>query len=105
MAGLIRERDLIIPALLEAADRPGGEISTTQLIEALTDEFQPDGHDALTIEGRNDTYFSQKVRNLISHRGTATSMFTRGYATYDGPSESIRITDLGRKFLDSVPQE
>ena len=105
MPARIRERDLILPALRAAGERTGGEITTTELIKVLEDEFQPEGTDAQTIEGRNDTYFSQKVRNLVSHRDASTSMFSRGYATYDGPSESIRITDAGRRFLDSVPQE
>jgi hypothetical protein len=105
MAGQIRERDLIIPALRAAASSSGGEITTTKLIEVLTDEFEPDGHDAEIMFGRNDSYFSQKVRNLVSHRGAGTSMFTHGYATYQEEAESIRITDQGRQFLDSVPQE
>ncbi|QUL37893.1 hypothetical protein [Erythrobacter sp. JK5] len=105
MPARIRERDLIIPALRAAAASLGGEITTTKLIEVMEDEFQPEGTDAQILDGRNDTYFSQKVRNLVSHRETSTSMFTRGYATYDAQSETIRITDLGRSFLDSVPQE
>lgn len=105
MAARIRERDLVVPALRAAASEAGGEITTAKLIEVLTVEFQPEGTDAELLDGRNDTYFSQKVRNLISHRGTGTSMFTHGYADYIGSSESIRITDAGRKFLDSVPQE
>lgn len=105
MAVRIRERDLVVPALRAAAASPGGEIATAKLIEVLTDEFEPEGRDAETLDGRNDTYFSQKVRNLISHRGTSTSMFTCGYADYLDGSESIRITDAGRYFLGSVPQE
>ena len=103
MTGLIQERDLIIPALRAAAASPGGEITTTRLIETLIDEFAPEGHDAQIIDGRNDTYFSQKVRNLISHRTASTSMFTKGYATYHDDDESIRITEAGRVFLTQVP--
>ena len=99
----VRERDLVIPALRAAVAR-GGEITTTKLIDVLEDEFEPSGDDAEIIDGRQDTYFSQKVRNLISHRETNTSMFTKGYAEYDAPSESIRITDAGRAFLGQVPE-
>ena len=105
MMARIRERDLVIPSLRAAAVSPGGEIATTKLIEVLTDEFQPDGVDAQILEGRNDTHFSQKVRNLVSHRDGNTSMFTKGYATYHSQNESIRITDEGRFFLDQVPDE
>jgi hypothetical protein len=99
----IRERDLVIPALRAAAAN-GGEITTTQLIETLSEEFEPSGLDAEIIEGRHDTYFSQKVRNLISHRDVSTSMFTKGYAIYHAPSESIQITDVGHAFLGQVPE-
>lgn len=99
----VRERDLVIPALRAARDH-GGEITTTELIDTLTAEFEPSGIDAEILEGRNDTYFSQKVRNLISHRNTGTSMFTKGYAEYHAPSESISLTDAGYAFLDQVPE-
>jgi hypothetical protein len=105
MTVLIRERDLIIPALRATAASPEGQITTTELIETLIGEFAPDGHDAQIIDGRNDTYFSQKVRNLISHRAASTSMFIKGYADYLDASESIRITELGRAFLAQVPDE
>lgn len=105
MPGRIRERDLIIPALRAAAASPAGEIHMTNLIDELTNEFQPQGEDAELIQGRNDSKFSQKVRNLVSHREGATSMFFKGYATYHAQSESISITDAGRDFLDQVPDE
>jgi hypothetical protein len=78
----VQERDLVVPALRAAASRPNGTISTSDLITELEDLFQPEGQDAELLEGRNDTYFSQKVRNLISHRTASTSMFLRGYAEY-----------------------
>lgn len=99
----VRERDLAIPALRAAAAR-GGEISTKHLIDELTQRFEPSGIDAEILEGRHDTYFSQKVRNLISHRDTGSSIFAMGYATYHAPSESIALTDAGRAFLDQVPE-
>ncbi|URD60436.1 hypothetical protein M8312_11680 [Sphingomonas sp. KRR8] len=99
----VRERDLVIPALRAARDA-GGTITTTQLIARLTEEFEPSGTDADILDGRSDTYFSQKVRNLVSHRDTGTSMFSKGYATYSGGSEAISITDQGVRFLDQVPE-
>jgi hypothetical protein len=99
----IRERDLVIPALRAAAAN-GGRITTTQLIDALSQEFEPSGIDAEILDGRSDTYFSQKVRNLVSHRDTGTSMFTKGYATYDPDNEAISLTDAGHVFLSHVPE-
>lgn len=102
MAGRIRERDLIIPALRAAAARPGGYILTSDLIQVLEDEFQPEGRDAEILDGRHDSHFSQKVRNLISHREASTSMFKKGYAEYT--RDGILITDAGRLFLDQMPE-
>ena len=94
---------LVVPALRKMAERVDGYIATTDLITLLEDEFQPEGQDAQILDGRHDTYFSQKVRNLVSHRETSTSMFKKGYAEYT--DDGLRITDAGRAFLDQVPTE
>jgi hypothetical protein len=101
----VRERDLIIPSLQLADNRPGGFITTTDLIGELEAVFQPEGDDAAQLDNRNDTRFSQKVRNLISHRESGNSMFTRGYAIYMADREGIKITEAGRHFLAQVPDE
>ncbi len=44
-----------------------GELSMGELIDILIERMQPTGHDMDIIANRNDTYFSQKVRNLRSH--------------------------------------
>lgn len=61
------ERELIMPALLAISNKVDG-LTTSELIKTLIDSLSPQGHDAEIISGRNDTYFSQKVRNLISHK-------------------------------------
>lgn len=98
----IPEPNIAIPALQAARDA-GGTITTTQLIQAMEGHFQPAGRDANTLSGRNDTYFSQKVRNLVSHRESSTSIIKKGYATYSAATESISITPQGEAFLDQLP--
>lgn len=44
-----------------------GEVSMSELIEILIKRMEPTGHDMDIIANRNDSYFSQKVRNLRSH--------------------------------------
>lgn len=44
-----------------------GELAMGELIDILIERMQPSGHDIDIIANRNDTYFSQKVRNLRSH--------------------------------------
>jgi hypothetical protein len=103
MSSRVRERDLVIPALRLSASRSDGFISTSELITELAEIFNPTGLDARILDGRQDTYFSQKVRNLISHRESSTSFIKNGYAEYvHAPAiadRGIRITDKGRQLL------
>ncbi len=85
------ERELIVPALRAILREPG--ISTSRLIDVLTEELEPTGRDADTIDGRNDTFFSQKVRNLKSHN----TLEKHAWATYE--DGNWYITDVGRKYL------
>ncbi|SRR6266478_3933612 len=100
--GRIREKHVRIPALRAAAARKDGHISTADLIRDLSDEFAPAGEDAEILDGRNDTKFSQIVRNLKSHKNTSTSIFTRGFA--EETNDGIKITEAGRKFLAQHPE-
>ena len=61
------ESELIIPALKIISERTDG-ITTAELIMALREELKPSGKDIKPLKGRNDDAFSQKVRNLISHK-------------------------------------
>lgn len=58
-------RDATLQELLQAL---GQTLTTSQLIKRLTKRLGPSNQDAAILEGRSDTYFSQKVRNLVSHR-------------------------------------
>jgi hypothetical protein len=100
----IHERDLVIPALRAAAERPDGFISTADLIQWLEEYFQPEGEDAAILGGRNDSKFSQIVRNLVSHRGGQNTMFAKEYAEYVEEGKGIRITETGRLFIAQVPE-
>ncbi len=65
------EETLIIPALFELyiqKELSNDGMTTSMLIQALTEQLQPEGADAEILFGRKDSRFSQKVRNLISHK-------------------------------------
>jgi hypothetical protein len=101
MAVRIRESDLVVPALWIASMRPNREISTTELIIELSEWFEPDGEDLEILDGRHDTKFSQKVRNLVSHREGKNTMFALGYVEYTG--DGIKVTEQGLRFVNSLP--
>lgn len=98
----IREQDLILPALEVLATAPGGFASTAQLIAELDALFVPDGIDAELLEKRTDTYFSQKVRNLVSHRANETGLGARGLAIYDPERRGWTITARGSDLVATV---
>ncbi len=89
----ITETELILPSLYIMAQQPEGSITTAELIPLLESVFHPKGKDAEIIDSRNDTYFSQKVRNLKSHN----TLSKKGLATYQDGKYSI--TDLGRQLI------
>jgi hypothetical protein len=99
MAKRIKEKEIEIPALRLAAMRSDGFISTSDLIIELTKIMKPEGVDLEFLKGRNDTKFSQKVRNLISHQKNINSIFSRGFAVYDSVRKGIVITKLGREYV------
>jgi hypothetical protein len=95
MAGRIPESALVMPALEYIYDA-GGRISTTDLIGRLEDWFEPDGKDNEILDGRADTKFSQKVRNLKSHK----TLVKAGYATET--EDGFELTDAGRTLIEST---
>lgn len=94
------ESDLVVPALELLAAQPGG-LTTTDLIENLTELLNPDGQDAEILSNRTDTHFSQKVRNLVSHR----TMKRGDLWTYDESDGIHRITAAGKSHLAAHASE
>lgn len=94
----IPEADLIIPALNVMNTSPNGTISTTDLITTLTNSMNPTGEDLDILENRNDTKFSQKVRNLKSHN-TMIGLTTYTAPASPGESGTFTITPDGKAYL------
>jgi len=90
----IEEKELILPALYIIKRR--GSATTSDLIGELTIFFNPSGEDAEILSGRSDTKFSQKVRNLVSHRESNGMDI---YTTFDGGVYGI--TKQGEAYLNT----
>lgn len=88
----ITEKELIIPALRLIAEQTKG-LSTTELIQLLRQELKPSDKDIEILKGRNDDVFSQKVRNLISHKS-----IEKYVEITDG---KMNINDNGLSYLSS----
>lgn len=93
----ISEKQLIIPALKIISTNNG--TTTTDLIKALEVLLQPSGKDAEIISGRNDSYFSQKVRNLRSHE-----TFEK-YNLAEYKNNKYYITEKGKQLLEDKSEE
>lgn len=91
----ITESELVLPSLYLMTLNAKGCISTSELIPLLTQMLKPTGIDAEILDNRNDTYFSQKVRNLKSH----DTLTKYGYANYS--NGTYYITDLGRQLVEN----
>src|SRR5205814_10462384 len=100
--GRICESDLVLPALRLMAERKDGFIATAELIRELEALFNPQGRDAEIIEDRADTFFSQKVRNLVSQRQGDNNFIANRFSEYDSKKHGLRITDAGKKLLKSL---
>lgn len=96
----VAESELRLPILEALARSPTGFMKTTEIIAAMEAKFQPEGEDAEVLDGRNDTKFSQKVRNAVgSHRGSSSSLASMGYVTYHAETHGCTITAEGRAYL------
>ena len=97
--GRISEPELVVPALRIIAINPG--ISTSNLIEKLVDELRPTGEDLEILKGRKDSKFSQKVRNLRSHK--TLDQRGPGYTRYErkGGNGHHSITLRGKAYLEA----
>ncbi len=96
----ISERELVVPTLRLLDDGNKGWMATSDIITRLTEIFAPSGQDAEILEGRSDTYFSQKVRNMISHRDQPSSFIHQGLAYYE--RNGLRISDEGRSTVQAL---
>lgn len=95
----ISEQMIADEALRILAFAKDGFMTTTDLKDALEKHFTPEGKDAEILDGRSDTRFSQKVRNLVSHRATGTGLEANGLAVYEASRHGFTITEDGRKHI------
>ncbi|NSY38339.1 hypothetical protein [Leisingera sp. ANG59] len=80
----------------------GQTLTTSELIQRLSKRLKPTGKDAQLARNRSDTYFSQKVRNLVCHRNQSTGLAARGIADYEKATESWTLTRTGRRYAANL---
>lgn len=100
----IREADVWKYALLVMSTMQNGYVATKELIKILTSILELSDQDKVTLKGRNDSKFSQIIRNLKSHRKSTTNFIYQGYA--EAVDEGFKITEKGRLFVrETFPEQ
>lgn len=89
--------DLWKYALLVMVQQPNMEISTSDLIAELPKYIQIPEDAEQNNSSRGDSKFSQIVRNLKSHKDSATNFIRLGYA--EAIPRGFRATEKGRQFV------
>lgn len=90
------EADILVPTLKGLAQH--GCMDTPARLAYLQSVMTLSAEDNAILKDRNDTYFSQIVRNQVSHREDEGNIVYEGYATYD-PSVGLCITAKGRVLI------
>lgn len=98
----IPEREIRYAALKALLNSESGSLTTSQLIALLSGQMNPTGRDVRLGRNRNDTLFSQKVRNIISHRHNGQGLVARGLVVYDAQTETLTITAQGRALAQKL---
>ena len=96
-------KDLWKYALLIMSVRPNGEITTSELIDAMPSYVKLSDDHIATNESRKDSKFSQIVRNLKSHKASKSNFIYQGYA--EDVQGGFKITDKGMEFVWSYFKE
>lgn len=86
-------------ALIALSKSPTDSLTTSELIDVLSASMNPQGKDLDIIDGRSDTYFSQKVRNVVSHRNQGTGLVRNGLVKYDADEERLTLTAAGKNSV------
>ena len=96
---MISEKDLIIPSLVIINNESEKGITTSDLLNNLRKILDPKGDDLIILENRADDKFSQKVRNLKSHK----TLEKLDYVEFI--NNKFFIKDKGAKELESYFQK
>ena len=98
----IPEKELFLPALY-VIYRNKERVNTTKIIEVLSVLFQPTGKDGELLQGRSDTKFSQKVRNLMGSHYTTNGMSSHTNKDADGyftlTEQGVKAVEDNKEFL------
>jgi hypothetical protein len=95
---LITEDQLVRPVLEILHETPKGELTTTELRQAVKDRLSLTNEDFKPLSNRPDFRIDQIVRNLKSHRKTQGNPFSEGLLK--NVRRGFKIAAKGRKALD-----
>lgn len=93
MSNRISENDILLPALYIIYKY--GEVNTTIIRQELVKMFNPKGEDAVILQGRTDSKFTQIIRNLVGSHAN-----TNDFGKYTNKIGNVFVlNDAGLDFL------
>ena len=95
----IVEKMLVLPALYVVDTKE--EVTTSEIKESLISAMHPSGEDAEKLSGRNDTKFTQIVRNLLGSHFDTNGMKRYLKREARGRNSVFSLTEEGTAFLES----
>lgn len=94
-----KQEDLLFPSIM-IIGKYGGQMDTTTLISELMVILSPDGSDLESYNGRNDTIFSQTVRNLRAHIPSTKGL--QKYFDVAKGDDGIKLSDYGQNMYEMI---
>lgn len=94
-----KQEDLLFPSIM-IIGKYGGQMDTTILISELMVLLSPDGSDLESYNGRNDTIFSQTVRNLRAHIPSTKGL--QKYFDVAKGDDGIKLSDYGQNMYEMI---
>lgn len=94
-----KQEDLLFPSIM-IIGKYGGQMDTTTLISELMVLLSPDGSDLESYNGRNDTIFSQTVRNLRAHIPSTKGL--QKYFDVAKGDDGIKLSDYGQNMYEMI---
>lgn len=94
-----KQEDLLFPSIM-IIGKYGGQMDTTILISELMVLLSPDGSDLESYNGRNDTIFSQTVRNLRAHIPNTKGL--QKYFDVAKGDDGIKLSDYGQNMYEMI---
>ena len=84
-------------------ESPNGRMAVSELKDKVVKHLKLTDEDRKESTTRpNEEVWEQRLRNIVSHRGSEGNIIYEGYVEYDEESHSLEITEAGKKYAQRL---